>query len=314
MGTQSAFFGPLKYSILPDHLKEEELVGGNALVGAATFLAILIGTILGGVLILAPGGVGIISMIVMTVAAAGWFCSRFVPEAPPTARHLAINWNFLSETVRVVAGARGQVRVFRCIIGISWFWLVGFTFLAQFPVYAKEILGADETVVTLFLTIFSVGIGAGALLCNRLLKGKLSSAYVPLGAFGMTLSIVLLWLISPSFMAAPDLPLIGVKAFLQSAQAWGIVACLFFTAVSGGLYIVPLYAIVQARAEVASRSRTIAANNIMNALFMVAGALLCMALLGQQVSVTWIFLLIGGLNLPVAFFVRRQVAEQAASE
>jgi len=311
-GVMSTFFGPLKYSILPEHLKEDELIGGNALIEAGTFLAILLGTILGGILILRDGGIAWISGIILATALLGWLSSRWVPKAQGGATGVKIGWNFAAETWQLVRHAMTQKDAFLSIIGISWFWLVGFTFLAQFPIYASGVLGANEEVVTLFLTVFSVGIALGSLVCNILLKGKVSGAYVPLGAFGMTAGIFLFWLASPQ--PAAHTTLIGFSQFIGTAGGWEILASLLAIAVFGGIYIVPLYVIMQTRGEATHRSRIVAVNNVMNALFMVAGAVMTMVLLKMHVGVTEIFLLIGVMNVPVAFLVRRIVAARRAAQ
>jgi acyl-[acyl-carrier-protein]-phospholipid O-acyltransferase/long-chain-fatty-acid--[acyl-carrier-protein] ligase len=302
-GTQAAFFGPLKYSILPEHLKNDELIGGNALVEAGTFIAILLGTILGGILILLPGGILIVSGILFAAALAGWICSLGIPKAAPGAPGLHININFIAEAWRLVRAASKEKEVFPAILGISWFWLVGFTFLAQFPVYARDALGANEQVVTLFLTLFSVGIALGSLVCNRLLKGRISAAYVPMGALGMTAGIFLLWLATPAATAHEGL--IGLMPFIGSIGNWFIIAALLLIAVFGGIYIVPLYTIMQTRCAESHRSRTVAANNILNALFMVGGAVLTMVLLKMHMNVTEIFLAVGIVNLGAAALLRR---------
>lgn len=310
-GTQAAFFGPLKYSILPEHLKESELIGGNALVEAGTFLAILLGTILGGVLILKAGGVTAISAIIIVVALFGWIASRSIPKAGRGSPGLKVNFNFIAETWHLTRRAYTEKDVFLSIIGISWFWLVGFTFLAQFPVYASEVIGANEQIVTLFLTVFSVGIALGSLICNKLLKGKVSGVYVPFGAFGMTAGTFLFYLVSPQ--AAPHEALIGFSQFMQAPQNLLILASLLMISIFGGLYIVPLYTIMQTRCAESHRSRTIAVNNIINALFMVLGAALTMVMLKLHIGITEIFLIIGLMNIPVAFLVKRIVKQRRAA-
>jgi acyl-[acyl-carrier-protein]-phospholipid O-acyltransferase/long-chain-fatty-acid--[acyl-carrier-protein] ligase len=312
-GVMAAFFGPLKYSILPEHLREDELIGGNALVEAGTFVAILLGTILGGVLILREGGVTAVSAIIVAVAVLGWLSSRWVPEARAGSPDLKVGGNFIVETFRLVRRSTKETDVFLSIMGISWFWLVGFTFLAQFPVYVRNILGADEQVVTLFLTVFSVGVALGSMICNKLLKGNVSGIHVPMGIAGMTAGIFLFWAASPSPAPARHDVLIGLSQFIGSGPGWGILASLFVTAAFGGLYIVPLYAIMQTRSEPARRSRTVAVNNIMNALFMVLGAVGAMILLKMHVRVTDIFLMIGILNIPVAFLTRRLLKARRAT-
>ena len=302
-GTHSAFFGPLKYSILPEHLEENELVGGNALVEAGTFLAILLGTIIGGIFILKTGGGLVISLVILAVAVTGWMASRKIPPAPAGAPRLEISANFIAETWRIIRYAQGNRSVFIPIIGISWFWLLGFAFLAQFPVYGKDVIGGDASIVTLFLTVFSVGIALGSLICNKLLKGRISAAYVPMGAFGMTASIIALWIASPT--AAAHVQLVTAGQFLSAFAGWPVLTSLLAIAMFGGIYIVPLYTLMQTRCAESHRSRVIAANNILNALFMAGGALATMALTRLHMQVTEIFLLLGVCNIPVGILMRR---------
>jgi len=260
MGVQSALFGPVKYSILPDYLRQDELIGGNALVEAGTFLAILIGTIAGGLLILRDQGTLMVSAGVVSFACLGWISSFFLPRVPAPAPALKINPNIVGETWAIVKKAAERRDIFLSILGISWFWLVGATFLSQFPAFTKDVLSADETVVTLFLTLFSVGIGVGSLLCNRLLKGEITAKYVPLGAVGMTVFTIDLYIASIGGGGA-GAPLLDAMAFIAKPANWRIVLDLVAIAVCGGLYIVPLYAILQSRSEESHRSRIIAANN-----------------------------------------------------
>ena len=301
MGLQSTFFGPLKYGILPQHLGEDELVGGNALIEAATFLAILLGTLAGGLLILEDGGADVVSVTVIAVALAGWAVSLLIPRAPAAAPDLRVSWNVFTETAAILRHAAQRRDVFLSILGISWFWLVGATFLSQFPAFAKDLLGGNEQVVTLFLTVFSVGIGVGSMLCDRLLKGEISARSVPFGALGMAAFSIDLYLASG--FAAGTGELIGARVFLESPANWRVLADLFMVAVSGGLYIVPLYAIMQSRAEPDHRARTIAANNVFNALFMVLGAAAVAGLLAAGVAVTGVFLVIAAANVIAAFYV-----------
>lgn len=313
MGTQSAFFGPVKYSILPDHLHEDELIGGNAIVEAGTFLSILLGTIIGGILIMREGGMEIVSAIVVAMAALGYFSSRYIPAAKAAAPDLKVSYNIFTETWKIVRHAAGNKDVFLSIIGISWFWLVGFVFLSQFPVYGKDVIGGNEMIVTLFLTTFSIGIAVGSLLCEKLLKGEVSGVYVPVGAFGMTAAILLLWLVSPNGTAVVGGELIGIMEFLSNPQYCAVLFAMLLVSVFGGIYIVPLYAIMQSRADKAHRSRTIAANNILNALFMVASSLLAMLMLSLNMRVVDIFLTVGIVNIPVGFLVRRIVKKRRAA-
>ena len=305
MGTQSAFFGPIKYGILPDHLREDELIAGNGLIEAGTFVAILTGTLVGGLLILAQGGVAWVSALVLSVAAAGFAFSLVIPPARPAAPRLRIRYNLFTETWNILRYSAEHRQVFLSIMGISWFWLIGATFLSQFPTYAKTILGGNEQVVTLFLTLFSIGIGAGSLLCNRLLKGRIDASFVPLGALGMTVFMVDLFFASQSAFALPEQGLIGAGEFLSRFAAWRIVIDLFLISLCGGIYIVPLYAIMQTRSEASHRARTIASNNVMNALFMVVAALGTILMLTLGFSVTQVFLVVAVMNAFVALFICR---------
>ena len=307
MGTQSAFFGPVKYSILPDHLKDDELIGGNGLIEAGTFLAILLGTILGGILILQKGGTAWVSGITIAMALVGYLSSRFIPYAKPAAPDLKVNYNIVTETWNIVRHTAQQKDVFLSIIGISWFWLVGFVFLSQFPVFGKDVMGGDEGVVTLFLTTFSIGIGVGSLLCNKLLKGEVSGVYLPLGSFGMSAAILFLWCVSPEAKFLPDDSLVTVGQFITNPQSWAVLAGMLGVSIFGGIYIVPLYAIMQSRCDAAHRSRTVASNNILNALFMVVSAVLTMLLLKMNMQIVDIFLVMGLINVPVGFIVRNTV-------
>lgn len=312
MGTHSAFFGPLKYSILPDQLQEDELIGGNALVSAGTFIAILLGTIIGGLLILAEQGGWIVSGIVIGAALAGWLFSLFIPPVQPAAADTTVSWHLLQDTRTIIQQARQNSTVFHAILGISWFWLFGATFLSQFPTFAKEIIGGNEQVVTLFLTLFSVGIGIGALLCDKLLKGKVAATYVPLGVLGMTFFTTDLYFASTSLAPATGGELIGALSFLESFAHWRILLDLLVISISGGLYIVPLYAIVQNYAEASHRSRAIAANNIMNALFMVVSTLGISVMLALDFTVPEVFLTIALLNGLVAIYIAKLLPYELA--
>ena len=303
MGAQSAFFGPLKYSILPDQLHEDELIGGNALTSAGTFVAILLGTIIGGLLILAEQGEAIVSGITIGIALAGWLSSLFIPSVRPAAADTIVNWHVFDETRAIIRQARENTTVFHAILGVSWFWLFGATFLSQFPTFAKEIIGGNEQVVTLFLTLFSVGIGIGALLCDKLLKGEVAATYVPLGVLGMTIFTVDLYFASTSLTPAANGTLIGVLNFLESFAHWRILLDLLAISICGGIYIVPLYAIVQTYTEPSRRSRAIAANNIMNALFMVVSAVGISVMLALDFTVSEVFLTLALLNGLVAVYI-----------
>ena len=196
MGTQSTFFGPIKYGILPEKIEQDELIGGNGLIEAGTFVSILIGTILGGLLVLTENGLLLISAMVILVAFLGWVSSFYIPEGKPALPGLKVNYNFIRETWVIVSHCRRTPEIFLSILGISWFWLVGATFLSQFPTYAKDIIGGNEQLVILFLAMFTVGVGIGSLLCNQMLKGEVEATFVPLGIIGVSLFTVDLYFAS----------------------------------------------------------------------------------------------------------------------
>jgi acyl-[acyl-carrier-protein]-phospholipid O-acyltransferase/long-chain-fatty-acid--[acyl-carrier-protein] ligase len=305
LGVQATFFGPVKYGILPELLRSEELVSGNALIEAGTFLAILIGTIAGGLLILAPYGRAIVSVTLLAFAVIGWSASLFTPRGRSAAPLLKINPNMAAETWAILRYAYRQPELRLPLLGISWFWLIGIAYLAQFPNYAKVVLGANNEVVTLFLTLFSLGIGAGSLLCGRLQHGAINLRLVPVGALGLTIFGFDLYLASRG--AAAQGPLVGAIAFLAVPGHWRIVADLAVIALAGGIYCVPLYATMQARSAPEHRARVIAANNIMNALFMTVAGIASAAMLAFGLGINSIFLAVavGNAVVTAAVFLTR---------
>ena len=307
MGAQSSLFGPVKYAILPQHLAETELVGGNALVESGTFIAILIGTIAGGIMIALPGGTLWVSVAVLVLAVAGYFASRGIPVAPAADAGLRMNWNPLTQTWRTIGFTRSNRTVFLSVLGISWFWFYGALFLSQFPGYAKEVLGGDEYAVTLLLAVFSVGIGAGSLLCEKLSGKHVEIGLVPFGSIGLSLFALDLWWASPAAGAMGEGLAIG--AVLSQAVAWRVLFDLLMIGLFGGFFIVPLYALIQSRSAPSHRSRIIAGNNILNALFMVVAAGLGAALLAAGVSIAQLFLMTAILNGFVALYIYSLVPE-----
>ncbi len=307
MGAQSALFGPVKYAILPQHLHEDELVGGNALVESGTFVAILAGTLTGGVLIALPQGMAWVSAVVVALAVLGYAASRHIPAAAPAAPGLRINWNPLTETWRNFRFTRGNRTVFLSIVGVSWFWFYGAVFLSQFPAYAKDTLGGDEHAVVLLLALFSIGIGIGSLLCERLSGGRIELGLVPFGSIGLSLFALDLWWSSPAPGAAAAA--LTISEVLARAESWRSLADLVAIGMFGGFYIVPLYALIQRRSEPAHRSRVIAGNNILNAFFMVIAAAMGAALLAAGASVPQLFLVTALLNLALAAYLFSQVPE-----
>ena len=307
MGVHSTIFGPVKYSILPQSLKPDELVGGNGLVEMGTFVAILLGTIAGGLLVaIVPGGPLYAGAAAIVIAVAGWLVSRGIPHTPAVAPDLAINWNPFTETARSLKFAYGNRIVWLSMLGISWFWFYGATFLTQFPNFAKDVLGGGEHVVTLLLALFSIGIGVGSLLCERMSGRKVELGLVPFGSIGLTIFAIDLWFATRSMHATG---LAGVAEFLAEPGHWRVVADLMLIGLFGGFYIVPLYALIQERSAPTHRSRIIAANNIMNAVFMVASAGMAIGLLATGVSIPGLFLVTGILNAVIAFYIYTLVPE-----
>lgn len=312
LGTQSAFFGPVKFGILPELLQEDELIGGNALIEAATFLVILIGTLLGSLIVLRTNGMVAISILGIGIAVFGWLSALKIPDRPAASPDLKINHNVPAETFRMISVAYDDLPIFRSIIGISWFWLVGSVFIILFPVFSRDVLSGNEQIVSMLLAIFAIGIGIGSLICDKLLGGKVRDYYVPVGALGITLFSVDLFFASAPMLATPSGEFIGVTAFLQAGENWRILGDLFGIAVCGGLYIVPLMAILQARSEPKMRSRLIAANNALNALAMVGASGLIFWLTDEGTSIPGMFLTIGLLNIPVTLYVSFVVISTAA--
>jgi MFS family permease len=311
MGSQSALFGPLKYGILPDHLAEDELMGGNALIETGTFLSILLGTITGGLLVMyGDNGPLYVAALVVAIAVAGWVASLFIPPIRDDQRTpgIRINPNFIAETFRIIGSARRTPRIWLAIIAISWFWMVGATFLGQFPPLTKDYLGGNEQVVTLLLAAFSIGIGVGSMLCNRLTGGAPKTTFVWWGALGIT-AFTLVFCAAVYALPGPLGAVVGVGTFLGAgALNWLVLASLVGIAVSGGIFIVPLYVVLQHDSDSHETARTIAANNIVNALFMVGSAVLVMALLAVGLSLLHIFVLTGVANLWMVWLCRRHFA------
>jgi 1-acyl-sn-glycerol-3-phosphate acyltransferase len=307
MGLHSTLFGPVKYAYLPQQLKAEELVGGNGVIEMGTFVGILLGEVLGAVLVLhKPWGVELVAGGTVAIAVLGWLTSRAVPLTPPPAPHLRINWNPLTETVRNIGYTRQNRTVFLSVLGNSWFWFYGAIMLAQFPLYAKNYLHGDHGVFVLLLTVFSLGIGAGSLLCERLSGHKVEIGLVPFGSIGLSLFGFDLFLASLSYV---NTELVGVSGFIGQQGSWRILFDCVMIGVFGGFYIVPLFALIQTRCDPAHLSRTIAGMNIMNALFMVAAALVAMLLLGMGLSIPQIFMVTAVMNAAVALYIFLLVPE-----
>lgn len=308
MGCHSTLFGPVKYSIMPQHLKPDELVGGNAWVEMGTNLAILLGTILGGVLIAWPQGHLWVSAAVIGIAVLGYLVSRAIPSAPPAAPDLRFNWNPVSESWSILRFTYGNFTVFQSVLGISWFWFLGSIYLAQLPNFTRLTLGGGEHVVTLLLTLFAVGIGVGSLLCERMSGRQVELGLVPFGSIGLTLFGVDLFFATPAAPPAGS-ELMGMLAFLSQPGSWRIVLDVVAIGMFGGFFIVPLYALVQQRSVPSHLSRVIAGNNILNAVFMVAAALIAIVLLDLGLSIPQLLLVMAIFNAAVAVYIFSLVPE-----
>ena len=306
MGTQSTLFGPAKYSYIPQHLEDKELVAGNALVQMGTFVAILIGTMTGGILIADEQGRELVAIVIVCAAIAGYLSSHFIPNTPSLEPDLKINWNPFSETWRNIAFIHSNRIVFLSVLGISWFWFLGATYLVQLPNYTKLTLGGNEQVVTLLLTTFTLGIGGGSLLCNWLSGQKVELGLVPFGSIGLTLFGIDLYFAPPGMLSSE---LMGAAAFIEISGSLRVIADIFLIGIFGGFYIVPLFALVQQRSEQAHLSRVIAGNNILNALLMVLSSVMAIVLLGSGVSIAQLFLVVAVLNAAVGIYIYTLVPE-----
>ena len=307
MGVHSTLFGPVKFAYMPQVLSERELTGGNGMVEMGTFVAILLGNVAGGLLVALPGiGPATVAIACVAAAVAGRVVAQFIPAAPATDPGLTINWNPFTETWRNLQLARENRVVFRSLLGISWMWFFGAVFLSQFPSLAKEVLHGNEQVASLLLVVFSVGIGIGSLLCEVLSRRHVEIGLVPLGAIGMSVFSIDLYFAARSL---PPSEIMGLAAFLAQSQHWRVMLDLALLSLFAGLYSVPMYALIQMRSQPTHRARIIAANNILNALFMIASSLIAGALLGAGFTVPQIFLFTGLANAVVAFYIFMLVPE-----
>jgi 1-acyl-sn-glycerol-3-phosphate acyltransferase len=306
MGLHSTLFGPVKFAYLPQHLNERELTGGNGMVEMGTFVAILLGNVAGGLLVAVPGGTHYVAVACIAVAVLGRLTAQAVPASPSTDPGLVINWNPVTETLRNLKLAHGNLVVFRSLLGISWMWFFGAAFLTEFPAFAKVVLHGDEQVASLLLVVFSIGIGVGSLLCEVLSRRHVEIGLVPFGAIGMSVFSVDL------YFAARGLPPSAghtVATFLAEPRHWRVIADLALLSLFAGLYSVPMYALIQMRSAPTHRARIIAANNILNALFMIASALIVGVLISLGLTIPQVFLTIGILNAVVAGYIFLLVPE-----
>ncbi len=306
MGAQSSLFGPVKYSILPQHLDEEGLLKGNGIIEMGTFLAILLGTLTGGLMIMIPEyGRVYISVTIVLVSLAGWLNSRNIPLAVSANKILRINWNIFSQTFALIALKSKNRLLWGAVLAISWFWFYGATVLTILPGYTRDILMGNEQVVTLLLTLFSIGIGLGSIFAGRSHNLHKSLKWVVVGAIGLSTVGIDLYFTSASIVtngAATEY----LHGWFFMFEQWGTLHVLIdvlLMGMMGGLYIVPLYVILQEYSELKSRSRSIAANNIMNACFMVISALVTMAMLSKGFSLFSLYAMLGVVNALIMFFL-----------
>lgn len=302
MGMHSTLFGPIKYSIIPQHMGENELITANALVESGTFAAILLGTILGGILSIFPNGGIIASCVAILLAFLGYIISRFIPTAPSLIPHTSISFNLPMQTINALRLAYDNRIVFLSILAISWFWLYGALLLSQFPTLVKTILMGNETTVTLMLSLFTLGIGIGSILCEKLSAHTIRPSLVAVGAIGMAIFGIDFALGTQTFHAHATL--------YEMMEFWHILVDLVFIGIFGGLYSVPLYALMQARSDAQVRSRIISANNILNALFMVLGAIATILLLENGWSIPDILLGTALATGVVAVVIALQIKNQ----
>jgi 1-acyl-sn-glycerol-3-phosphate acyltransferase len=305
MGTHSTFFSPAKYGLLPEVLVEAELVGGNALLEMGTFLAILLGTLLAGILA-ERGDLVLATATLVAIALGGLGFSLAMPRLRPALAGLALDWNLWRATFANLRAARRDPVVFLAVLGVSWFWFYGILVLAQVPLFAKQVLNGSEQVVTLLLVGFSLGVGTGSLLCERLSGRRLEIGLVPLGSFGLTAFGADLFFATPPTPAGAPLEAL---AFLATSGAWRVLLDVALIGVSGGLYIVPLYALINRRTPREVMSRVISANNVWNAIFMVVASAFGALMLTRGVTIPALLLVCAILNLAVAAFIYVRVPE-----
>jgi len=305
MGTHSTFFGPIKYAYLPQAMREDELVGANGLFQMGTSLAILLGMIIAGVLTQLPQSLYWISATVLLVSVLGYLAARGIPNMPAMQPNLNINWNIFTTSLSTVRYLYSLPYLFFIILGNSWFWFYGATFLTQTPEFSKVILQGDESVVIFLLTLFSVGVSIGSLLCKRLTKNEVSLRLLPFGIAGLSIFAIDLYLsLSGLDINVAGETLLGISDLFGITGTWRVFADLFFLGFSGGLYIVPLYASMQAYAPKSHRARIVGANNIFNAIFMVGSAIFAIVLLNSlQLTLPQLFLVTGILNIGYGAFL-----------
>jgi len=307
MGTQSAFFGPVKFSLLPQHLDKSELVGGNGLIEMGTFIAILGGTILAGLLFEFEQALIIVAIAVVAFAALGYLASRSIPNAPANNPSLKVNFNPITSIKQTVSQIKQDRALFLSILAISWFWFLGAGYLTQFPAFALSNLGGNTQLVTLLLVVFSFGVGLGSILCERLSGHTIELGIIPIGSIGISVFGIDLYFAAQSLVVVDNM---SAMDFVSYSENYRLLADLLLLAVFSGIYVVPLNALIQTRGDDKCRAQIIAANNVFNALFMVLSAVIAIVLLSVlELSIAEYFLVLGIANLLVAGYIYWQVTE-----
>jgi len=297
MGIHSTFFGPIKYAILPQHLQRDEVLGGTGLVEAGTYVAILLGTILAGFLASKPDWA---AAAVLFFACLGFLAGRQVPPAPPAAERLPITWHIVHASIELVSATMHIRRLFLAILAISFFWTIGAVLIIIFPPLVKNVLGADEQVASLFIAVFSIGIAIGSVAINRMLKSEVSARFAPASVIAMGIFVLLLHFVALTWSKiGPDLTTLG--NFLFNPMAWPMILCLLGVAITGGMFVVPLYAFLTTTVPKSETSRTVAANNIVNSGAMVIGSLVSIGLKLAGVGPTAQLLLVAAMCLVSAW-------------
>ena len=308
MGVQSTFFGPLKYSIVPNLVDPDRLTEGNAYIQLGTFIAILLGTIVGGATTKLDSATIVIVSILLTVSILGWFASTKIPNVKVGQSDLKFRKNPFPTMKTFWGIIREKKAVFNSVLGISWFWFFGAGILSVLPVYCKNYLGVDQTVATAFLAMFTIGIATGCILCSKLSFKRVEIGLVPIGSLGMTLFLIDLYFIVPSWPMDPAVPL-GLQQFFSYGESWHLLADFLLMSVFAGFYILPLNTLIQERSHVESRARVIAANNILNAIFMVIASILVMVFYSLHFSHPQVFLVFAVLNAVAAIYIYSIVPE-----
>ncbi|MCB1783492.1 MAG: acyl-[ACP]--phospholipid O-acyltransferase [Alphaproteobacteria bacterium] len=311
LGAQSAFFGPSKYSILPEHLAEDELIGGNALLNTSTFLAILIGSVLGNVLVNIEGiGTSVVSLMLLACAVSGYIASRSIPETKAASPDIKINYNIVTETYAILHNLFTFRRsVFEAALGVSWFYFIGAMFMSQLQGFTKITLHANENVFTLFMVIFAIGVAVGGLLNNRLLQGRVEAVYVPLAALGITLFSIDLFFAGVLYTPPASETLTGLGAFLGTFSGWRMIADVFLIAICGGIFVVPLNTIIQHDTPDEIRSRILAGSAILDSIFIVTSAIISFVLLNIGINIPFVILIFALANALVAIYICQLLPE-----